>query len=60
MVQGKRGMQIQNVTQPSVMVELHVYERGGHAEGIHAGSDNQWPLMFEDWMRRRGILASRH
>jgi acetyl esterase/lipase len=40
-----------------VPAELHVYERGGHAEGIHEGPDNQWPLMFEDWLRRQGVIA---
>jgi acetyl esterase/lipase len=40
-----------------VPAEFHVYERGGHAEGIHEGADNQWPHMFEDWMRRRGIIG---
>lgn len=39
-----------------VPAELHLYERGGHAEGIHDGPDNQWPAMFKDWMRRRGII----
>jgi acetyl esterase/lipase len=39
-----------------VPVELHLYEKGGHAEGIHAGPDNQWPSMAADWMRRSGIL----
>lgn len=41
-----------------VPVELHTYEQGGHAEGIHEGPNNQWPVMFEDWMKRRGILES--
>jgi acetyl esterase/lipase len=41
-----------------VPAELHVYEAGGHAEGIHDGPDNQWPHMFEDWMRRRGLIGS--
>jgi acetyl esterase/lipase len=39
-----------------VPVEVHFYERGGHAEGIHAGPDNQWPRMCEDWMQRRGLI----
>ena len=39
-----------------VPAELHVYERGGHAEGIHDGPDNQWPHMFEDWLRRQGVI----
>ncbi|MEI9895834.1 MAG: alpha/beta hydrolase [Chthoniobacter sp.] len=39
-----------------VPAELHIYERGGHAEGIHDGADNQWPRMFEDWLRRRGVI----
>jgi acetyl esterase/lipase len=40
-----------------VPAELHVYERGGHAEGIHEGPDNQWPRMFDDWLRRRGVIG---
>jgi acetyl esterase/lipase len=39
-----------------VPVEFHVYERGGHAEGIHDGPDNQWPRMFKDWLRRQGVI----
>jgi acetyl esterase/lipase len=41
-----------------IEAESHIYERGGHAEGIHDGPDNQWPAMFEDWLRRRGMIAS--
>lgn len=41
-----------------VPVEAHIYEQGGHAQGIHDGPDNQWPRMFADWMRRRGLLDS--
>jgi len=41
-----------------VPAELHVYERGGHAEGIHGGTDNQWPHMFEDWLRRQHVIRS--
>ena len=40
-----------------VPVEAHIYEKGGHAEGIHEGPDNQWPPAFEDWLHRRGILT---
>lgn len=40
-----------------VPVEFHSYERGGHAEGIHEGPDNQWPKMYEDWLRRRGVIG---
>ncbi|QDU93863.1 alpha/beta hydrolase [Lignipirellula cremea] len=43
-----------------VSVELHLYERGGHAEGIHDGPDNQWPVMFKDWMLRKGLLGESH
>ena len=39
-----------------VPVEVHVYERGGHAEGFHDGPDNQWPTMFEDWLVRQGAI----
>ena len=41
-----------------VPVELHIYEKGGHAEGIHEGTDNQWPRMFRDWLERRGIIEA--
>ena len=40
-----------------VSVELHVYEKGGHAEGIHEGPDNQWPTMFKDWLIRKGVIG---
>ena len=40
-----------------VSTELHVYEKGGHAEGIHAGPDNQWPVTFKDWLIRRGVIG---
>jgi acetyl esterase/lipase len=40
-----------------VPAELHVYEKGGHAEGIHEGVDNQWPLQYEDWLRRLGVIG---
>lgn len=39
-----------------IPVELHIYEKGGHAEGIHEGPDNQWPAMFEDWLKRQGVM----
>src|SRR5262249_45998791 len=39
-----------------VPAELHVYEKGGHAESIHDGPDNQWPVMFEDWLKRIDII----
>jgi acetyl esterase/lipase len=39
-----------------VPVEAHIYEKGGHAEGIHEGPDNQWPVMFADWLQRTGII----
>jgi acetyl esterase/lipase len=42
-----------------VPAELHVYEKGGHAEGIHEGTDNQWPAMYEDWLRRQGVIEGR-
>lgn len=41
-----------------VPTEVHIYEKGGHAEGIHDGPDNQWPDMFEDWLIRQGIIKS--
>jgi len=41
-----------------VPAELHVYEKGGHAEGIHEGPDNQWAIMYEDWLRRQGVIGS--
>lgn len=41
-----------------VPAEMHIYEKGGHAEGIHDGPDNQWPHMFEDWLRRQGVIHS--
>jgi acetyl esterase/lipase len=37
-------------------VEVHLYEKGGHAEGVNERPDNQWPLMASDWMRRKGII----
>jgi acetyl esterase/lipase len=43
-----------------VPVECHIYEKGGHAEGIHDGPDNQWPIMFEDWLRRIGIIPKKN
>jgi acetyl esterase/lipase len=39
-----------------VSVEVHLDEKGGHAEGVSDRSDNQWPLMAEDWMRRKGSI----
>lgn len=39
-----------------VPVAIHIYEQGGHAEGIHDGPDNQWPNMFEDWLVRQGVI----
>lgn len=39
-----------------VPAEVHIYEKGGHAEGIHDGPDNQWADMFEDWLRRRSLI----
>ncbi len=39
-----------------VPVELHIYEQGGHAEGIHEGPNNQWPGMFEDWLLRQSVI----
>ncbi|HWA98215.1 MAG TPA: alpha/beta hydrolase [Pirellulales bacterium] len=41
-----------------VTAELHIYEKGGHAEGIRTGPDNQWPTMFADWLKREGLLSS--
>lgn len=41
-----------------VPVELHIYEKGGHAEGIHEELDNQWPTVFEDWLVRQGVIRS--
>lgn len=40
-----------------VPVEVHFFEKGGHAEGIHDRPDNQWPAAFQDWLQRRGVLA---
>jgi acetyl esterase/lipase len=40
-----------------VYVETHIYEKGGHAEGLRTGRHNQWPAMFADWLRRRGIIG---
>jgi acetyl esterase/lipase len=39
-----------------IPVEVHLYEQGGHAEGINERSNNQWPLMAADWMRRKGFI----
>ncbi len=39
-----------------VSVEVHLYEKGGHAEGVSERTDNQWPLIAADWMRRKGII----
>lgn len=39
-----------------VSVEVHLYEKGGHAEGVSDRPDNQWPLMAADWMQRKGII----
>lgn len=41
-----------------VEAETHIYEKGGHAEGIRTGPDNQWPTMFADWLHRRGVIDS--
>ena len=41
-----------------VPVEAHIYEAGGHAEGIHDGPDNQWPAMLADWLCRRGVIET--
>jgi len=40
-----------------IPVEVHLYEKGGHAEGISDRPDNQWPHMAADWMRRKSIIA---
>ncbi len=40
-----------------VPAEAHIYEQGGHAEGIHEGPNNQWPEMFADWLKRIGIIT---
>lgn len=40
-----------------VPVEVHLYEKGGHAEGVSERPDNQWPSMAADWMRRKGIIT---
>jgi acetyl esterase/lipase len=42
-----------------VPTELHVYEKGGHAEGIPEGPDNQWTSVYEDWLRRQGVVLSK-
>lgn len=44
-----------------VPAELHIYERGPHGVGL-AWSDavlSSWPARLADWMRIRGLLASR-
>lgn len=41
-----------------VPADMHIYEQGGHAEGIHEGPNNQWPAMFADWLKRKGIVAA--
>jgi acetyl esterase/lipase len=44
-----------------IPAELHIYERGPHGVGL-AWSDavlSLWPARLADWMRIRGLLASR-
>jgi acetyl esterase/lipase len=44
-----------------IPAELHIYERGPHGVGL-AWSDavlSSWPSRLADWMRIRGLLASR-
>jgi acetyl esterase/lipase len=44
-----------------IPAELHIYERGPHGVGL-AWSDavlSSWPARLADWMRIRGLLASR-
>ncbi len=44
-----------------VPAELHIYERGSHGVGL-AWSDavlSSWPARLADWMRIRGLLATR-
>ncbi len=44
-----------------IPAELHVYERGPHGVGL-AWSDavlSSWPARLADWMRIRGLLATR-
>lgn len=44
-----------------VPAEMHIYERGPHGVGL-AWSDavlSSWPARLADWLRVRGLLASR-
>lgn len=44
-----------------IPAELHIYERGPHGVGL-AWSDavlNSWPARLADWLRIRGLLATR-
>jgi acetyl esterase/lipase len=44
-----------------IPAELHIYERGAHGVGL-AWSDavlSSWPARLADWMRIRGLLATR-
>ena len=38
-------------------VKVHLYEKGGHAEGVRDRPDHQWPPMAADWLRRKGNIA---
>ena len=42
-----------------VPIEMHIYEKGGHAFGLAADDPilSSWTRRCADWMRRRGLLT---
>jgi len=46
--------------QAGVPAEMHLFDHGGHGNGMGAGDPalDNWPMLLEAWLRGRGLLTN--